>query len=181
MTFKVRWMYDASNPDFIRPHLYAVAGYVGGDTPHVWTRQEWAASGASKRLPIFTASNRADSVIAAVEDGSAFRYALISLGVPQHVTVAVDIETRVYDNYLDELNEQMADWRLMTYGSVSTLVQNMTTTGGWWGAQWTDDVLAGVKAVESGKFNALQWADDIMLGKPYDLSVIRDDIPLWAP
>lgn len=177
----LRWMYDASDPHFKRPPLYAVGGYVGGDTPYVWTRQDWNDSGSSLRNPIFTASNRADTVSAAESDGQAFRDALARLGVPHGVTVSVDIETAIYDNYLDELNEQMAGYRLMTYGSVSTLVQNMKTSGGWWGAQWTDNIETGIAAIESGQFKALQWASATMLNKPYDLSVISSLIPLWKP
>ena len=177
----LRWMYDASNPHFKRPPLYAVGGYVGGDTPYVWTVPDWNDSGASKRNPIFTASNRADTTHAAVVDGMAFRGRLLALGVPYGVTVSVDIETAIYDNYLDELNEEMSAWKLMTYGSVSTLVQNMKTSGGWWGAHWTDNVETAVAAIQSGEFVALQWASATMLNKPYDLSVISDAVPLWTP
>lgn len=181
MSFQIRWMYDASDPNFIRPQLYAVAGYIGGDTPHVWTQAEWRMSGNALRLPIFTASNREDNNAAAITDGATIRQLLAELGVPHGKTVAVDIETRVYSDYLDELNEQLLDYKLMPYGSISALVQNPPCSGGRWGADWTDDILTGVRAVESGLYNALQWADDIMLHKPYDLSVIRSDVPLWTP
>jgi hypothetical protein len=156
-----------------------VAGYIGGDTPHVWTKAEWDAQVSLFRLPIFTASNRNDDNASAINDGAAIRHTLATMAVPAGVTVAVDIETRIYQNYLDELNEQLPMYKLMTYGSVSTLVQNIKTSGGWWGAHWTDDIETGVQAIESREFNAMQWADSTMLQRPYDLSTISSAVPLW--
>lgn len=176
----LRWMYDASVPPANPPRLYCVAGYIGGNTPHVWTLEEWRNMPSPYGMPIFTASDREDSNAAAIIDAATISAQLVALGVAPDKTVVVDIETRVYDNYLDELNERLTNWRLMAYGSVSTLVGNIKPRGGWWGAHWTDNIETGIDAVESGEFLAMQWADDVMLGKPYDLSVISSTVPLWV-
>lgn len=176
----LRWMYDASRPPVIPPRLYCVAGYIGGNTPHVWTLEEWRSQPSPYRMPIFTASDREDSNTAAMIDAATISSQLVALGVPPGKTVTVDIETRVYVNYLDELNERITNWLLMAYGSLSTLVQNIKPRGGWWGAHWTDNINTAIQAVESHEFLALQWADDVMLNKPYDLSVISSAVPLWA-
>lgn len=49
--------FDASNPPS-RPYpgVHAAAGYVGGDTPHVWTLKEWNRAtndGGLRSLPIW--------------------------------------------------------------------------------------------------------------------------------
>lgn len=177
----LRWMYDASTPPASPPHWHVAAGYIGGDTPHVWTKAEWLAQPAPELLPIFTASNRADSAAAAVTDNGAIHAALEALGVPYGATVVVDIETRVYTAYLEELNELLLhQWPLMVYGSLSTVVHNPLTSGGRWAADWTDLVSTGIELVGTDGIKAAQIADDRMLGRPWDWSLIDSSVPLWA-
>ncbi len=56
----MRRMWDAAFPPASPPKWEAVAGYIGGNTPHVWTDQEWARQQARWRLPIFTRSHDGD-------------------------------------------------------------------------------------------------------------------------
>jgi hypothetical protein len=51
MTNLIR-MYDASVPP-VKPYpgCGAVAGYIGGNTPHIWTHKEWNAASDDGRLP----------------------------------------------------------------------------------------------------------------------------------
>src|SRR5258708_14891264 len=45
-------MFDASEPPAPAPAGYrAVAGYIGGDTPHVWTDAEWRRFARLHKLP----------------------------------------------------------------------------------------------------------------------------------
>ncbi len=47
-------MFDASVPPASAPAGYrAVAGYIGGDTPHVWTKAEWRRFDQLPKLPIW--------------------------------------------------------------------------------------------------------------------------------
>src|SRR5260221_11947368 len=51
-------MFDASVPPASAPAGYrAVAGYIGGDTPHVWTKAEWRRFHQLPQLPIWVRSN----------------------------------------------------------------------------------------------------------------------------
>ena len=175
----LRWMYDASEPPTDPPHWYAVAGYIGGDTPHIWTEAEWNAQSAKFRLPVYTASNRADSVDAAGVDAWNIIHALNSLGVPHGKSVAVDIETAVYTTYLEALDLFLGEWNLLTYGSLSTLLKCSITSGGRWTGDWTDNIETAIKLDGTEHISALQFASAQMLGKTYDMSVIEESIPLW--
>lgn len=54
-------MFDASRPPATPyPGARAVAGYVGGLTPHIWTRAEWLRFAHLRQLPIWTADFRQD-------------------------------------------------------------------------------------------------------------------------
>lgn len=175
----LRWMYDASVPPVPAPLLYAAGGYIGGDTPHVWTEAEWDAQPAAFRLPIFTASNREDIACAAGEDAWEIRNLLAALGVGESFTVAVDIETRVYSVYLQALNTYLWPRPLMVYGSLSTLLRNPLTSGGRWAADWTGNIDIAVDDIGLDHIDAFQWASAGQLGKPYDLSAISSAVPLW--
>ena len=175
----LRWMADASVPPASRPQLYAIAGYIGGDTPHVWTEQEWDGQPAAFRLPIFTAANREDIACAAGEDAWEIRKALAGLNVAARFTVAVDIETRVYDIYLRALDAFLAPRPLMVYGSLSTLLRCPVTSGGRWAAEWTGLILTAEDDIGQHGIRAFQWADSNMIGRDYDLSVIESEVLLW--
>lgn len=176
---ELRWMADASTPPFPAPKLYAIAGYIGGNTPYTWTLDDWADQIAYSRLPIFTASDREDDAAAAMLDAGTIRNLLNRLRVPAGKTFALDIEDREYTVYLRNLNSELSEWKLMKYGQVSTIMHNPPTSGGTWGAHWTDNIETAIQGIESGEFHALQWANATQLKRPYDLSVISSDVPLW--
>ncbi len=175
----LRWMYDASMPPKNPPHWHVVGGYIGGDTPHVWTRAEWNAQWALSRLPIFAASNREDTYSAANVDSVAIHRQLAHLLVPDGVTVCVDTETRVYDVYLRALNNLVRPFHLLNYGSLSYVRKNPLTSAGRWAADWTDDIFAGVDLLNQDHFTAVQWASADQRHLSYDSSIITESIPLW--
>jgi hypothetical protein len=54
-------MFDARVRPASAPAGYrAVAGYIGGDTPHVWTDAEWKRFGSLPKLPIWVRSDPAE-------------------------------------------------------------------------------------------------------------------------
>lgn len=175
-----RWMYDASEPPSDPPHWHVAAGYIGGDTPHIWTLEEWKAQWAPFLLPIWTASNRDDTAASAGNDAWAMWSVLEKLGVPHGVTIAVDIETAVYKTYLPALDEFLNPWKIMAYGSMSTLLKNAVPSGGFWAGDWTDTILTGVDINGTEGIVAVQWASSTQLGKDYDASVIESSVPLWG-
>src|SRR6266545_3809328 len=89
-------MWDAAFPPASPPKWEAVAGYIGGNTPHVWTDQEWARQQARWRLPIFTRSHDGDP---SADAAHAIRW-MTAHHVPKGVCVALDFETRVDATYL---------------------------------------------------------------------------------
>jgi hypothetical protein len=167
----MRRMYDAAYPPSSPPAWEAVAGYIGGNTPHVWTDAQWRAQPARWRLPIFTRSHGGDP--------SADAHAAVSWMTAHHVPkgscVALDYETRVDASYLRAFDAVVvrAGWRAIVYGSRSSVLSNPKPSGGYWVADWT-----GSPFLYPGSA-ATQYASDGMLGRPWDASLVADSTPLW--
>jgi hypothetical protein len=176
----MRWMYDAAYPPKNPPHWHVAAGYIGGDTPHVWTKAEWDAQWSPRRLPIWTASNRSDDAGAAANDAGAILAKLRELGVPPGSSVALDTEMRIYTAYVAALNGLLGQhhYPLIQYGSLSVILKNPKTSGGRWSADWTG--WAGDLHLDHGSgIVATQRASADQMGTKYDASVIEDVVPLW--
>lgn len=164
-------MYDAVYPQHLTPSDYqVVAGYCGGDTPHVWSRAEWDSTSQRYRLPIWVRSNPAG------HDGYAeareFNAVLDSIGCPHGVTVGLDYETAVDNTYLLDFQETM--WTLRRcvtalYGSLSTVIQNHKPNGGYWIADWDN-----IQNFPDGCV-AHQYKNH----PNYDSSVVSDSVVLW--
>jgi len=165
-------MYDAAYPP-TPPNVDVVAGYIGGNTPHIWTDTEWAASGKRWRLPIFTRSHDGDP-----KADAAFCVAwLRDHKVPKGVTLALDFETRVDGTYLNTFDAGVvgAGWKVMVYGSLTYVIKNPEPSSGYWAAHWTNvPHICGAAGVV-----ATQWGGDVILNKPYDLNLVSDSVPLW--
>ena len=167
----LRRMWDASLPPSSPPRWEAAAGYIGGNTPHVWTAAEWAATTARYWLPIFVRSHDGDP-----RADAAFSVNwLAQHGVPKGVTLALDYETRVDATYLQAFDRAVvaAGWKVMVYGTRRTVLQNPKPSGGYWDAQWTN-----VPHLNSGSA-ATQYGGDVTLGQLWDASLVADSTPLW--
>lgn len=164
-------MYDAAYPPLSPPRWEVAAGYIGGNTPHVWTRSEWAAQLAPYRLPIWVRSDGGDPQ----RDADSAVTMLEVLGAPKGCAVALDLETRVDAAFVSTFNNiVVADgYKVLKYGSLSTIFQNPHTYGTWV-ADWTGRV------EQDGGAVATQFASDEMLGTDYDASVIDASVPLWT-
>jgi hypothetical protein len=167
-----RTMYDAAYPP-PDPHLDVCAFYIGGDTPHVWSDSEIAAQSARWRLPIYACSNPASRN--PTSDSAAAVAWLRAHGVPRGSALALDYETAVDAGYLTTFDKEVvaAGWRVLVYGSLSSVTQNPQPSAGFWTASWT-----GAAHLDPGAA-ATQWASDTMLAKPYDLSQVADSLVLW--
>jgi hypothetical protein len=172
-------MYDAAYPPAMPPHWYCAAGYIGGDTPHVWTPEEWHVQHAEFRLPIFTADNRVNSPASAAEDAPVILAKLEELGVPPGKSVALDGETRIFPAYLEELDELLREYKLIDYGSLSYVTSNPVTSGGVWAAEWTNNIMDAAGLIGHMNIVAVQWASDTMRKTPWDWSLIESSVPLW--
>src|SRR6266545_4283956 len=167
----MRRMWDAAFPPASPPPWEAVAGYIGGNTPHVWTDQEWARQPARWRLPIFTRSTGGDPNTDAAQ---AVRW-LRAHGVPPGVCVALDYETRIDPDYLRVFDWiiQQAGYLTLLYGTRRTVVQNPRPSGGYWVAEWT-----GTPHLYPGSA-ATQWSGSGPFGGIYDPNLVADSTPLW--
>lgn len=160
----MRRMYDASTPPPNPPGWEVVAGYIGGDTPHVWTPAEWNAQPARWRLPIWVQSDPT------MNDGPQCVAALHQLGVPTGVAVALDLETSSGSPYVAQFIRTLHDagYKVLVYGSLST-VRGNPAGDGYWIAHYTF-----ASHLEPGSV-ATQYAD----GTAYDSNLILDWVPLW--
>ena len=167
----MRRMWDAAFPPASPPPWEAVAGYIGGNTPHVWTDAEWARQRQRWRVPIFT---RSTGGVPAADARHTIDW-LTRHRVPKGVVVALDYETRVDAGYLRAFDAAVrrAGWRTMLYGSLSTVLHNPRPSGGYWVAHWTN-----VPHLYPGSA-ATQYGGDVTLGKPWDASLVADSTPLW--
>jgi hypothetical protein len=123
-------MFDASTPPESAPPGYrAVAGYIGGDTPHVWTEAEWHRFRKLRKLPIWVRSNPAQ--VDARDDAFRALERLFELRVPRHTTVVMDLETSVDDSYVRTFHRVMrwAGFYAWVYGSASTVFRNPEADG----------------------------------------------------
>lgn len=131
-------MFDASTPPNAMPAGYnAVAGYIGGETPHVWTQGEWARFGKVKKLPIWVRS--LNGTPSGYNDAWRALEMLYLLNVPKGSPVVADMEARVDVIYLNAFYKVLtwAGYQTWVYGSTSTLFRNPVCDG-WWVADPTD-------------------------------------------
>jgi len=112
--------YDAAWPPAPPPKTDGVCGYIGGDTPHVWTAADWRSQTARYRLPIFVRSNppgpgASADVVTAVRQ-------LQAIGAPKGMLVAWDMETAADSAYIASVFRDLSSfgYRLIVYGSEST-------------------------------------------------------------
>ena len=139
--FRMVRMGDTSNPEQrnkITQGCAIVAGYIGGDTPHVWSNDDWRLPEfrKMKKLPIFvrsqvvgTAGGKADGFLALER--------LYDLKVPKGTIVCYDRETN------DDVDGSIAfasvvDWggyHHLNYGSVDNIFKHPSP---WFVADPTD-------------------------------------------
>src|SRR6266496_79236 len=167
----LRRMWDAAYPPTSPPNWEAVAFYLGGNTPHVWTDSEIERQPARWRLPIFVRSHDGDPLA----DAHASIVWLVRHEVPRGVTLALDYETRVDAAYLAAFDRAVTDagWRVMVYGTRDFVLRNPKPSGGYWVAEWT-----GSPHLYPGSA-ATQWSGSGPFGGAYDPNLVADDTLLW--
>lgn len=168
-----RQMYDASTPPAVAPPgCDAVAFYIGGDTPHVWTDAEISRQKMRYRLPIWVRSIPAGLAEGTAEGNAAVAWARAHKQ-PKGTLIALDYETAVNDVYLAAFDRVVVTAGYLTtlYGSLSTVEHNTKPSGGYWTADWTFQPHLDPGAGET------QWTDKGADGT--DLSLVSDSAPLW--
>jgi len=167
-----RTLYDASSPP-PDPHLDVCGGYIGGDTPHIWSDAEWAGQSARWRLPIYTCDNPGQRN--PTTDAQFAVSWMHTHGVPAASAVALDFETAVNGSYVASFDAVVVagGYRTLLYGSLSTVTRNPRPSAGYWTASWT-----GSPHLDAGAA-ATQYISDTQLGRGYDLSQVADGLVLW--
>lgn len=130
--------YDSAYPPANPPAgMNGVAGYIGGDTPHVWSLADWDSQHVRFRLPIFVRSNPAGA--SAAGDVGAALSQLRAIGAPKGCLVAWDMETAADAAYIKAVYNLISTdgYKLIVYGSQSTVFGNENPDGLYWGADWT--------------------------------------------
>jgi hypothetical protein len=146
------------------------AFYAGGDTPHVWTREEVMALGARYLIPVYVRSNPGNAN--PLNDAAAFLLALHSVyRAPRGILVALDTETAADPSYVTGFVGVMnaGGYPVIDYGSQNDVFGNKNPDGYYWGAQWT-----GVPHIFPGD-QATQYVNF----PQYDLSEFDSTLPLW--
>jgi hypothetical protein len=133
----------------------AAAGYIGGDTPHVWTRKDWGLFNGWRKLPIFTQSSPTNTEAAGSSDAWTAVQALWDVAEGEAAVrgtpIALDLETAVAPVYVAAFGS-VCNWLgfpVWPYGSLSYLVQNPPCDGRW-AADWVgyEDLVAGTVATQ---------------------------------
>jgi hypothetical protein len=163
-------MSDASSPpEDVPGDTHIVAGYIGGNTGHVWTREQWAHFGRLKKLPIFVRNSSTlgnGSRASGVDDAFAALRMLDDLRVPKGSTVVYDMETLIYGALAGDFWLTLRKYGYYTwlYGSARYVLQNPPCSG-YWAADW-DDV---PKLYHGQHVVAKQYAANV---DGWDLSVV---------
>lgn len=132
-------MFDASSPPATAPKGYnAVAGYIGGDTPHVWSKSEWGRFKGFKKLPVFVRSDPgAQSSTGTETDAFSVLASAYDLGIPRGTAIALDFEAATDQAYYDLFSNILYFFGYHTwlYGSASTVFK--VRANNYWVADWT--------------------------------------------
>lgn len=147
--------------------------YAGGDTPHVFTDAEIEAQPARYRMPGWVRSD--PQSVDPTSDANDFITWLKAHKVPTGVCVALDLETAIDTTYVNAFNSALmiAGYKLIKYGSLSTIFDNPKTSGG----TWVADPTGNPHMDTEGDTVATQW----VFANGYDLSEVLDNtqLPLW--
>lgn len=135
--YRVVKMADASNPEALKAVAAGasiIAGYIGGDTPHVWSESDWRRSEfrTLKKLPIFVRSQVVGET-GGLADGWTALQTLYNLGVPKNTYVVYDRETNT-DKEATTAFGNVITWGgylAMTYGSRDNLFSHPGLNGYW--------------------------------------------------
>lgn len=161
---------DSSVPQKEYPAAFdGWAFYIGGDTPHVWTRAEVDAITTRFRLPIFV---RSDPQLASpVHDADVAVTALKLLGAPRGSLVAWDSETSVDPTYIKTVYGALHShgYALLDYGSQSHVFENENPDGYYWGA----DPTGRPHIVPGDEMTQFAWHAG------YDEDLALANIPFW--
>ena len=171
-------MFDAAVPPRSPyPGCGAVAGYIGGNTPHVWTAAEWnraSDGGRLAQLPIWVGFGEGDPVGHAKEAAAA----AVSLGWADHHkpkwrAIVADVENMRMTAWLEAFGTQLRLEGFLCWPYMSANVLSSDPPGyDVWLAQWNN--VASVPPIHN--VIAHQYAHDLPFeGTSVDLSAVLSE------
>ena len=166
-------MFDASvPPSQPYPGCQAVAGYIGGNTPHVWTSAEWQPFAPLVQFPIWVGFAEADPAAHAAECIAAMHSLGWAAFRPERRAVILDEETQVDAAWVDTFASAIwsAGFETFMYGSLATILHDPPKEG-YLVADWTNIPAIPPYANVIGCQYAANLPWD---GTQVDLSVITD-------
>ena len=162
-------MIDAAFPPgapTIPPGTHAIAGYLGGHTPHPWAVVEWQRFPHLRKLPIWVPGQAIEVPEAANTVSCDIVRAAKHLGVSKGCPIVIDLETAQVSgfdaNVIDDLH--FVGYKVWTYGSRSTVFANPAGDG-----YWVADYTHSPHMVSGPNVVATQWTD----GPQFDRSLVR--------
>jgi hypothetical protein len=170
MTTGTLSFWDAAYPPAGPPQSDGVVIYLpGGDQVHAWTAAEVGGQHARYRLPAFVRSHPPGPGAAA--DVAAAVTALHGIGAPKGTLVAWDVEMAADAAYVKAVYDGLkaAGYKLIVYGTQSTVFANDNPDGLYWGASWTS-----VPHIAAGDAMT-QWVSF----SGYDESEALSSLPFW--
>lgn len=175
------YMGDMSNPGTMKINETAVAFYIGGMTPHVWTTTQINSQTARYRHPIWVYGNNR-GYDGGILEGTLAVMALRGLGVPTGTSVSADMESNTPTTadleYIYGFHAAVAPTGYWTsiYGSRDTMAGYPAFGGGKWVADWTGSAhYTGLTGEWACQFE--QASGDV----PWDTSIVKDTSHLWDP
>lgn len=166
-------MFDAAfPPGKPYPGAQAVAGYIGGNTPHIWTLDEWLRFQHLVQFPIWVGFNEADPIGHANDAVAAMKRLGWSQNARNKRAVILDFETEIDPGWVNQFAGTINDhgYETMPYGSESTIVSNPSRSGRWVALYDGQMDIPNVTDAIGHQFRAdVPWD-----GTQVDLSVITD-------
>lgn len=165
--------FDAAFPPAAAyPGCQVVAGYIGGNTPHVWSLAEWLRFSSLRQIPIWVA-NLNPGAASGTAQGQAAAAAAHALGWKDHAAnpraIVLDMETWINPGFVTSFAQAVhaAGYITWVYGSASTVIHD-PACGGYWAASWDGiETLENMPNVVGHQYKA----DVSYQGTQVDLSV----------
>lgn len=134
MTTPLQLAYDASRPP-TEPYPGAVGamGYLGGNTPHVWTLDEWLTVQKLAQWPIWVGYLENDPVSHAAQAADAAHARGWAPNARQRRAILLDFETETDPAWVDAFAAVAWDrgYETMIYGSAAFIEGNPVKEGRW--------------------------------------------------
>lgn len=168
-------MFDASSPPAAAyPGCEACAGYIGGNTPHVWTLDEWKRFQHLVQFPIWVGYQESDASV----HGQAAAKAMHDLGwrpnAPRRRACILDFETEINSEWVNGFATEIwnAGYETLVYESESTIQSVPVKEGRWVAAYDGRAVIPAVPGAVAHQYKAnVPWESTQV-----DLSVIDDEM-----